>query len=98
MASFAAKELPFKISRITGLDAANPGFYGLGYHLTASDAEFVDNIHTDAGVYGAGVPTAKADFWPNGGIRLQPGCHGTFPFFPIHSEQGTAKMMVHSCS
>lgn len=43
-------------------------------HVTASDAEFVDVIHTDAGGAGAPVRTGTADFWPNGGKSTQPGC------------------------
>ncbi|EDW11824.1 pancreatic triacylglycerol lipase [Drosophila mojavensis] len=66
-----------KIKRITGLDPAFPLFYltaGLAAHLSASDAEFVDVIHTDAWLYGAPSSTGTVDFWPNGGKTLQPGC------------------------
>lgn len=34
----------------------------------------VDVIHTDAWLYGAPVSTGTVDFWPNGGVTLQPGC------------------------
>lgn len=62
--------------RISALDPAFPLFYtgGLTNHLKKSDAEFVDVIHTDAWIYGAPVSTGTADFWPNGGTTLQPGC------------------------
>lgn len=62
--------------RISALDPAFPLFYtgGLTNHLTKSDAKFVDVIHTDAWIYGAPVSTGTVDFWPNGGITLQPGC------------------------
>lgn len=43
-------------------------------HLTPSDAEFVDVIHTDGGVFGFPVALGHADFFPNGGFPLQPGC------------------------
>lgn len=43
-------------------------------HVTDKDAAFVDVIHTDAGGYGAPVRTGTADFWPNGGKSIQPGC------------------------
>lgn len=43
-------------------------------HIGENDAEFVDIIHTDAGVYGAPVRTGSVDFWPNGGKSIQPGC------------------------
>lgn len=63
-------------SRITALDPAFPPFYlgKLTRHLCADDAEFVDVIHTDAWFYGAPFSTGTADFWPNGGKTLQPGC------------------------
>jgi len=60
-------------SRISALDPAFPLFYP-GTHLSASDADFVDVIHTDAWLYGAPTSTGTADFWPNGGTSLQPGC------------------------
>ncbi|ALC39869.1 CG17292 [Drosophila busckii] len=66
-----------KIKRISALDPAFPLFYltaGLGSHLNKRDAEFVDVIHTDAWLYGAPSSTGTADFWPNGGKTLQPGC------------------------
>ncbi|XP_034669537.1 inactive pancreatic lipase-related protein 1 [Drosophila subobscura] len=63
-----------KIKRISALDPAFPLYYPLGAHLTANDAEFVDVIHTDAWLYGAPTSTGTADFWPNGGNSLQPGC------------------------
>ncbi|KAF9412373.1 hypothetical protein HW555_009118 [Spodoptera exigua] len=63
--------------RLTALDPAFPAFYPDGVvmeHVNAKDAEFVDVIHTDAGGYGAPVRTGTADFWPNGGKSIQPGC------------------------
>lgn len=65
-----------KIKRISGLDPAFPLFYmgKLANHLNQSDAQFVDVIHTDAWIYGAPVSTGTADFWPNSGKTLQPGC------------------------
>ncbi|XP_017060656.1 inactive pancreatic lipase-related protein 1 [Drosophila ficusphila] len=62
-----------KLKRISALDPAFPLFYP-GSHLSANDAEFVDVIHTDAWLYGAPTSTGTADFWPNGGGSLQPGC------------------------
>lgn len=43
-------------------------------HLTTTDAEFVDVIHTDGGVFGFPVALGHVDFFPNGGFPLQPGC------------------------
>lgn len=49
-------------------------FSGKGGHLTPTDAEFVDVIHTDGGVFGFPVALGDADFFPNGGFPAQPGC------------------------
>lgn len=65
-----------KLKRISALDPAFPPFYPGVFvtHLSEKDAEFVDVIHTDAWLYGAPVSTGTADFWPNNGKTLQPGC------------------------
>lgn len=57
------------LTRITGLDPANPPFFPaiLLDHLSYADAEFVDIIHTDAGLYGQPYATGTVDFWPNDG-------------------------------
>lgn len=66
----------WQIARITGLDAAYPLYMNTGSqgHLAASDATFVDVIHTDGGIFGFLRPLGHADFYPNGGKPLQPGC------------------------
>ncbi|XP_043280757.1 pancreatic lipase-related protein 2 isoform X2 [Venturia canescens] len=77
VAGFMGKSLaPRKVARITGLDAAYPLYMNTGSkgHLAASDATFVDVIHTDGGVFGFLRPLGHADFYPNGGRPLQPGC------------------------
>ncbi|KAL4219799.1 hypothetical protein ACF0H5_020211 [Mactra antiquata] len=69
------------IGRISGLDPADPGFSGrpLDKRLDASDAQFVDVIHTDGSKfnvlsgYGTRDPVGDVDFYPNGGDH-QPGC------------------------
>lgn len=43
-------------------------------HLSWTDAAFVDVIHTDGGHFGFARPIGHADFYPNGGVRRQPGC------------------------
>ncbi|XP_046975328.1 pancreatic lipase-related protein 3-like [Vanessa cardui] len=65
-----------KVSRITGLDPALPLFdkLPLQQRLDPSDAEFVDVIHTDAGIFGFNHQMGHVDFYPNGGISPQPGC------------------------
>ncbi|XP_006825884.1 pancreatic triacylglycerol lipase-like, partial [Saccoglossus kowalevskii] len=79
-AGAAGKRNP-AIARITGLDPASPSFESKGNNdkLDASDAQFVDVIHTDgdtftgAGGYGCWAPNGHVDFYPNGG-QDQPGC------------------------
>lgn len=78
VAGFAGKfTTKGKVPRITALDPALPGFSVRSLtssHITATDAQFVDVIHTDGGTYGVSYATGHADFFPNGGRRLQPGC------------------------
>lgn len=61
---------------IAGLDPALPlyTFQSKNQRLCPSDAAFVDVIHTDGGVLGLPFPMGHADFFPNGGVGLQPGC------------------------
>lgn len=63
-------------SKIVGLDPAFPlyNYGGSSTRLSAADATFVDVIHTDGGVLGHPWPLGHADFYPNGGVPLQPGC------------------------
>ncbi|CAH0730669.1 unnamed protein product, partial [Brenthis ino] len=65
-----------RVSRITGLDPALPLFNKLPIQqrLDPTDAEFVDVIHTDAGIFGYNQQVGHVDFYPNGGISPQPGC------------------------
>lgn len=42
--------------------------------LSADAADYVDIIHTDGGILGYPWPLGHADFYPNQGIPLQPGC------------------------
>lgn len=61
---------------LIGLDPAFP-LYNSGSpstRLSSADAKFVDVIHTDGGVLGHPWPLGHADFYPNGGVPLQPGC------------------------
>ncbi|KAK3924947.1 Pancreatic triacylglycerol lipase [Frankliniella fusca] len=75
LAGVTAKDLDFKISRITALDPALPGFTFDGIpNLGPKDAEFVDVIHTDGGFFGFNQLIGHIDFFPNNGTRVQPGC------------------------
>lgn len=49
-------------------------FENVTSRLSWRDANFVDVIHTDGGVLGNPWPLGHADFYPNQGIPLQPGC------------------------
>lgn len=70
-----------QIARITGLDPARPLFETYvnnpSKHLDKSDAQFVDIVHTDGGVFGFSSAIGTVDFFPNGGKRHQPGCSPT---------------------
>ncbi|KAL7736975.1 hypothetical protein ACLKA6_008834 [Drosophila palustris] len=79
VAGFAGKQLQewgIKLTRITALDPALPLFEGNSSNrrLGPSDARFVDVIHTDGGILGNPTAMGHADFYPNGGRPLQPGC------------------------
>ncbi|XP_049288942.1 phospholipase A1 [Anopheles funestus] len=79
VAGFAGKTLNewgLKLPRITGLDPAFPlyVFEKASQRLSPKDAEFVDVIHTDGGLLGYPWPLGHVDFYPNGGVPLQPGC------------------------
>ncbi|XP_022190374.2 pancreatic lipase-related protein 2 isoform X1 [Nilaparvata lugens] len=80
VAAYTANHLrPMKVARITGLDPAMPLFVtdNRELRLDASDATFVDVIHTNAFVQGKAARCGHIDFYLNGGIN-QPGCqHNT---------------------
>ncbi|CAH1118346.1 unnamed protein product [Phaedon cochleariae] len=64
-----------RVDRIVGLDPAGPLFTvkNKDNRLDASDAHFVQVIHTNGGLLGFGVAMGDADYFPNGG-RSQNGC------------------------
>ncbi|XP_015838834.2 lipase member H-A [Tribolium castaneum] len=83
LTNFVANALrPYKVSRITGLDPAGPGFLTAGPEnkLDKGDAEFVDVIHTNAFVQGIVEESGHVDFYINGGV-IQPGCWAENRFF-----------------
>ncbi|OWR54177.1 putative lipase [Danaus plexippus plexippus] len=63
------------LRRITGLDPAGPCFSNvhLDGRLDKQDAEYVDVLHTNAGLLGLNLPVGHKDFYPNSGM-YQPGC------------------------
>ncbi|XP_053960290.1 pancreatic triacylglycerol lipase [Anastrepha ludens] len=75
---YAGSYSKYRVGRITGLDPARPAFEGNTgpeNHLDVTDAEFVDVIHTCAGILGYKQPIGSVDFYPNGGGAFQPGCN-----------------------
>lgn len=69
------------------LDPAMPLFVtaDIDNKLDASDAEFVDVLHTNSLVQGKVEQCGHVDFYFNGGI-LQPGCNG-FGINPFQCSQ-----------
>lgn len=78
LAGRAAASMTSRPARITGLDPAGPLFWTPSplTRLSREQAAFVDVVHTDAGWHGLGVSDSAghADFWPNYGTAMQPGC------------------------
>lgn len=72
-------------SYFSGLDPARPYFeyppQENSGKLDLTDAEYVDVIHTCAGLLGFQEPIGTADFYPNNGIAPQPGCDNIIKFF-----------------
>jgi len=66
-----------RVNAIIGLDPAGPLFSmnSPDARLNRGDAVYVESIHTNGGLLGAGIADriSNADFWPNGGSS-QPGC------------------------
>ncbi|CAH2108068.1 unnamed protein product [Euphydryas editha] len=67
------------LSRITGLEPAGPLYDGIISlrGLGASDASFVDIIHTNPNRLGSGEATGSVDIWVNCENSVQPGCDGS---------------------
>ncbi|KAL1122021.1 hypothetical protein AAG570_003427 [Ranatra chinensis] len=77
-----------KLPWITGLDPALPLFddytSSASSRLDSSDAQFVDVIHTNAGIKGKVLPVGHVDFYCNSGT-YQPGCNGSKFIFPLNA-------------
>ncbi|CAG9785511.1 unnamed protein product [Diatraea saccharalis] len=65
-----------RIQRITARPMFELPMMAENHRLEKSDAQFVDIIHTCAGVYGYKFSHGHADFYPNNGKPCQPGCGG----------------------
>lgn len=72
------------MSLFAGLDAALPLFANpnVNMKLDASDANFVDVIHTNMGIFGKMEPSGHVDFYVNGGY-LQPACNNSMSMNPF---------------
>ncbi|CAG9789040.1 unnamed protein product [Diatraea saccharalis] len=71
------KNLNATIGRITALDPAKPCFKNsLDYRLDKNDAEFVQVVHSSAGVLGLEQPVGHVDVYVNGVAGKQPECLG----------------------
>uniref|UniRef100_A0A2A4JEV7 Lipase domain-containing protein n=1 Tax=Heliothis virescens TaxID=7102 RepID=A0A2A4JEV7_HELVI len=83
-ASFIAKHFQTmtgrNISTISALEPSGPCFRRLGpkYRLDASDAEFVQVIHTNIDGYGMATPMGHVDIYVNGG-EFQPSDISIYP-------------------
>ncbi len=68
----------FCVEIVIGTDPAGPSFQGKdpSLRLDPSDADFVDIVHSNQGVFGYSGPLGHVDFWINGMglVQIQPGC------------------------
>ncbi|XP_061401527.1 pancreatic triacylglycerol lipase-like, partial [Musca vetustissima] len=90
-AGYAGSVLKGQIDQIIGLDPAGPLFtlpavVSTDYRLDASDAKFVQVLHTSGGTLGVGVKSGHADFYPNGGTAPQRNCNS---FIQLQDMQNT---------
>lgn len=65
-----------RIGRVTGLDPARPGFNHKNpeKRISPDSGAFVDIIHTSGGYLATPYNFGHADFFPNNGRWIQPGC------------------------
>lgn len=68
IAGFAGKtvlsETGYRVGRISGLDPAGPCFEDMdtSHRLSKNDADYVDVIHTDSGMFGLDEPLGERTF------------------------------------
>ncbi|KAM7350117.1 vitellogenin-1-like [Cochliomyia hominivorax] len=73
---YFTKNTGTNLTRITGLDPANPCF-NEGENLSGlqrNDAEFIDIIHSNPGGFGKPNAVGDVDFYPEGLAPIKPGC------------------------
>ncbi|XP_050302243.1 phospholipase A1-like [Anthonomus grandis grandis] len=75
ISGYAGKATNGTLPVIVGLDPAGPLFFEdqPNHRLNATDAKYVQVIHTSAILIGLNYNVGVADFWPNGG-HIQNGC------------------------
>ncbi|XP_033334495.2 lipase member H isoform X1 [Megalopta genalis] len=99
---FIGRKLSFQLSKIIAGDPAGSGFYVLEPSISASDALCVQCIHTDMGWYGHTGPCGHLDFYPNGGVRQQPGCPESFDCMILihggHTPLCSFRELISACS
>lgn len=100
---YAGEKIP-GLGRITGLDPAGPYYTATPefIRLDASDAVYVDNIHTDADTilllgYGTEQEMGNVDFYPNSG-HDQPGCDPVNIGIEIIDDIGEGGRDLAACS
>jgi pimeloyl-ACP methyl ester carboxylesterase len=75
IAGFVGAMFKGNIAEIIGLDPAGPGvFFKENGRLNATNAKFVQVLHTDQGFCGTTIVSGHQDFYPNNGVEPQPGC------------------------
>lgn len=92
-AGHAGSVLNGEVEQIIGLDPAGPLFtlpavVSTDYRLDASDAQFVQVLHTSGGTLGVSVKSGHADFYPNGGTAPQRNCNS---FLQLNDVTNTSK-------
>ena len=83
----------------TSTDPALPAFQDAEkthQNLDPSDAEFVDVVHTCAGILGHNKNLGHADFYPNKGKAAQPGCDFISDFIGACSHGRSYKYFAES--
>lgn len=89
VAGIAGFYLNSTVPTIIGLDPAGPAFTKfplrpINERLDATDASFVQVIHTDRYFIGSNMDLGTEDFYPNGGFAPQPGCEVSINNSPIN--------------